>query len=565
MKGKLIKKAAAAAFSVLLASGIMFVPPAADMFGGGMTVTVRAAEAIDGLDYNENENYYEISTLTQLNAFIAYANGLNSDDACKGMTFKLTADIGSDENPVGVITPVYRFAGNFDGDGHTINGIIINSGYEYSSDKISVGLFCNCYGDIIKNLTLKNITVDTTANGKKAIDVGGICGWGNCSIRNCHVTGTINGRMYVGGIMGMGGSAIATISGCSFSGIVNAIYNPFGGIIGISSCPISDCTVTNAELNGESYAGGIAGIVTGYSPSVTNCKAANVSITTTTTEVDPKKNTGALVGGYGLSKIIPANISGCVYENVNGALAAIGMCKVNDAETTNYDGDSVRRYTVHCGENVTATYISGTTYDVGGVTCYAGGAKLTISNTAPVGRVFKKYVVKDGLGNDITDTALSGTTLTMPENTSVVVTAEFETPTIAETETPLIGTNLSYCTDYTNNKVYILYKFTPADERTVADYDYIQIINKTITDTTSPDYIIKPTNESSYINKDTGFINTVFSSVKFNDDSVINAGTGSYIVGIVLNDTTDAPNTEKFDFEAVPKYEIGEGQGGAGD
>lgn len=154
--------------------------------------------------------------------------------------------------------------------------------------------------------------------------------------------------------------------------------------------------------------------------------------------------------------------------------------------------------------------------------------------------------------------------ITNNSDNSYTFTATVKKYTIAETEKTL-DTNLSYCTDYTNKKVYILYKFTPADERTVADYDYIQIINKTITDTTSPDYIIKPTSESSYINKDTGFINTVFSSVKFNDDSVINAGTGSYIVGIVLNDTTDAPNTEKFDFEAVPKYESGEGQGGAGD
>lgn len=143
----------------------------------------------------------------------------------------------------------------------------------------------------------------------------------------------------------------------------------------------------------------------------------------------------------------------------------------------------------------------------------------------------------------------------------VVYTAVFEdaAATIAATQTALENTNLSYCVDNANNKTYILFNFTPAQGKSVTDYDHIAVINKQVAET-ADNYIIKPAqNNANYIDNETGFINTVYSKVKFSDGSTITAGNGSYIVGIMLDSTTSAPNTDKFDIKAFLKNYIEHG------
>ena len=155
------------------------------------TVTAWAQTPIEGLTYNETDGCYDISTLTELKAFISYANSVSDQSQCDGMTFRLIQDIGSSENPVGDITTVKKFKGNFDGNGHAITGMVVTQGLQTGNyNSSATGFFCWCYGGSVKNLTLTDVTVDAMGQENKG-NVGAIYGKGWCKVENCHVSATV--------------------------------------------------------------------------------------------------------------------------------------------------------------------------------------------------------------------------------------------------------------------------------------------------------------------------------------------------------------------------------------
>lgn len=135
---------------------------------------------------------------------------------------KLTGDIsltGSEFNYFST------FGGIFDGNGHTIDGLHIQSDMSY------LGLFSKLQpGAVLKNLTVKG----TVIPGKKQLVVGGIVGDNYGTIDHCTFEGTVKGNDYTGGIAG---------------------YNETTGII-------MNCT-TKGTIIGQHYTGGIAGTNSG--------------------------------------------------------------------------------------------------------------------------------------------------------------------------------------------------------------------------------------------------------------------------------------------------------------
>ena len=115
--------------------------------------------------------------------------------------FVLTDDIDMDPNVTGVppfpcalIAPhtgvgEFRFSGNFDGAGHIISNLHINA-----PDSQNVGLFGFLAGKVEK-LGLENVSVI----GKNY--VGALTGFSRGIISECYSTGTVNGYMFVGGLM----------------------------------------------------------------------------------------------------------------------------------------------------------------------------------------------------------------------------------------------------------------------------------------------------------------------------------------------------------------------------
>lgn len=124
---------------------------------------------------------------------------MNSGTTYEGQTIQLTADIdleGSETNqwiPIGYSNDtndiIYPFGGTFDGNGHRITGLYINTTSRYQ------GLFG------YNNGTIKNLgIVDGSVTGY--VFVGGVVGWNGGTVENSYNTGSVSGNINVGGVVG---------------------------------------------------------------------------------------------------------------------------------------------------------------------------------------------------------------------------------------------------------------------------------------------------------------------------------------------------------------------------
>ena len=180
-----------------------------------------------------------------------------------GKYFILTADI--DIESYGFTTAViapngYYFQGSFDGNGHTISNLKIDTG---GATNHYLGLFGYIYDAEIKNLRLENVSI----TGSDSIQyIGGLTGYCYSSdINNCISTGSINSGTNsnnVGGLVGFSYDN-SSINNCSstvtVAGGANAQY--LGGLVGMNYCSISNCFYTGAVSCGDnSYdIGGLVG------------------------------------------------------------------------------------------------------------------------------------------------------------------------------------------------------------------------------------------------------------------------------------------------------------------
>jgi hypothetical protein len=146
------------------------------------------------------------------------------------------------ENP----DPVFAFSGSFNGNGHKIRNVTINSDQPYG-----VGLFGCVLGNgrekVIENINLENVTV--TGNWI----VGGLIGYQfeGCLVKNIHLSGnnTITGNNGLGGIVGGG---VETIEDCSAEANIVVIGDQYGGgSAGILGGGLTGCIVKNCSAQGS--------------------------------------------------------------------------------------------------------------------------------------------------------------------------------------------------------------------------------------------------------------------------------------------------------------------------
>lgn len=132
---------------------------------------------------------------------------------------------------------VPTFGGIFEGNGHTIEGLI------YSAPVSNYGVFSNIQETgVVKNL---NVKATIHPEGKQVI-TGGICGNNSGQIVNCSFDGIIDAYDYVGGICGYN-ELSGIISGCSAKGTVTGAHYT-GGIAGENVGLISNC-INSADIN----------------------------------------------------------------------------------------------------------------------------------------------------------------------------------------------------------------------------------------------------------------------------------------------------------------------------
>ncbi len=246
----------------------------------------------DGLCYTcgydvptlDNDNYYLISNASELYWFAKYVNETDLtanaklvndiiiNPEIKYENKELVTDVTDFHQwkmPIGNYTAddtSKKYAGTFDGDGHSITGLYKEGTESYK------GLF----GCIAETGVVKNVSV-VGSYFSLGVYVGGIAGLNdglieNCSFVDSNIDTDHTDMKYVGDYVGgIAGKNTGTINNCC-----NTVYNTgenyilcgtlvgwyAGGIAGSSSGPINNCYST-AIVIADYYIGGICGETTG--------------------------------------------------------------------------------------------------------------------------------------------------------------------------------------------------------------------------------------------------------------------------------------------------------------
>ena len=277
-----------------------------------------------------------ISTLAELQSFAADVRGGNTYE---GKTVVLTADIalGGEETPW---TPIgnasNKFEGTFDGNGHIISDLYINS------TEANQGLFGYVNGGTVKNCVVQGSVVSTKGY------VAGIVGYNNKgTIENCMSTVDVNGSggSFVHYYDGIAGYSNGTVTGCVNGGSITATGgSACGGVVG---CNFGG-TVTNSYNKGNvsnpgSHVGGVVGQSRQSGAKVENCY--NIGA------VSGNTNVGAVVGqdqssscsnslylsgssAYGVGS--PSDSIGVMTESeLKSAAATLGSAYIADTDSIN--------------------------------------------------------------------------------------------------------------------------------------------------------------------------------------------------------------------------------------
>ena len=323
--------------------------------------------------YDTDEDAY---TLTSLDELIGFAE-LSNDNAFLDKTIYLGADItyhtgdastwsttapttysGAVWDPIGD-TSTYRFAGTFNGQGHTISGI-------YASGSNNQALFQRPAATaVIKDFSLKDshIIISSTNDGFKF--AGSIAGAGEGQYENiysdAYVTCTGTGAGGFIGCLNIGNSNI-TINNCWYDGtIVLTTYGcragGFVGSVGHSGTPatsanldITSCLytgdiqyeVTNTSKNGIHIGGFIGCILNSSDVTIKDSLVAG-----TMTGLDSTADTGAIIGTISENSTVEVE-DGTTYAttDVYGTIVGSGTITTGSVETVaEADTHSLGAYT----------------------------------------------------------------------------------------------------------------------------------------------------------------------------------------------------------------------------
>ena len=268
---------------------------------------------------------------------IALAEFLNSGNAetfdtenagvgnCHGYYFKQTADIdltGVTWEPIGY-SGGYYFAGNYDGDGHSITNAV-STGKVDPEGFATAGIFGWVAFGSVENLHVKNANFSAIGQNNYSY-VGGIAGvcYGS-SIENCSVVNSSleskrnNNNNCAGSIVGY--STGGTFEKCAAEnnqvktmayggGFVGEVDDTYGvGNSTFTNCYVAKCTVISEtdDSQGTSFSGGFAGEMTDSTLTLQNCYVYQTALSTSGNAVP--QGTGVFAGNlWGGCTIVDTN------------------------------------------------------------------------------------------------------------------------------------------------------------------------------------------------------------------------------------------------------------------
>ena len=376
-----------------------------------MPATVQASPASSGSGTKADP--YLIATAQDLIEFRDEVNALTKKSTST-LCAKLTKDIDlsnleGDWEPIGKATNTYKdyvaYGGTFDGDGHTISGLTIDSNKQYQA------LFGYVKGGEIKDLTVAgSVTTSTTSSAYAA----GIVSYGSpVTIENCvnQATVTATQKGYIAGIVGYTSTTGSSISGCTNQGAVSGVGDYVGGIVGTANNTVIKNCINSAEIvdtgkpGGSNYCvGGIAGAINSSSSIERSGNTGKITSTLKRTggvvgsaagTVQSCFNTGDVTGIYSLGGIA----GGCASSNT----------KITDC----YNWGKVESQTP------TSAFDDKATKGVGGVVgdpCSASYKGSILTNCYNVGTIVNKSTIADlvsgGVIGSSSGNSYSGTTTT---------------------------------------------------------------------------------------------------------------------------------------------------------
>lgn len=209
---------------------------------------------------------YQIASASGLKTFADIVNGFNGNEAnpyaCGKLVDNITLNSGvldangdlkngnfEEWQPIGIDLGsggYHPFKGVFDGQGHTISGLYMNSPYED---------YIGFFGYVSENAVIENVgLVDMFIRGDDNVGgfIGIITNGSKVSIQNCFVVGSLNGDEYVGGFVGLSDYGNLNVQNSYAMGTLNAVsYGDLIGKIDYNSTINVDNFFCNLSFNGN--------------------------------------------------------------------------------------------------------------------------------------------------------------------------------------------------------------------------------------------------------------------------------------------------------------------------
>lgn len=268
-----------------------------------------------------------ITEIDSLDTFKKFRDSVNKgDDDYSGKTVTLTGPIdltddGSPWTPIG--DDDHPFNGTFDGDSKSITGLEVNG---------TEGDYQGLFGWVGPNGMVKDVSVTGTVTGGKY--TGGVVGYNEGTVENCHYSGTVTGNLasapshtYAGGVAGYNDG---TVKNCYNEGSITVTGTSAdneeadaGGVVGYNKGAVENCYneggVKIDQIKEDAHAGGVAGYNASSTEestkpgTVKNCYNTGEASVTNTTQ---NSYDGGVVGynaNSGAASVKPGEVENCYY------------------------------------------------------------------------------------------------------------------------------------------------------------------------------------------------------------------------------------------------------------
>lgn len=202
---------------------------------------------------------------------VASQSDLNAIRYCPSSAFILTQDIALSGSWTPIGTRAVSFTGDFDGDGHTITGLMIGDASAPAGEP--VGLFGMAQGATMRDLTIFGGQASVTRD-----EVGLLVGnCEECAVAAVEVTGSVSALGdNVGGLAGILQGTTSTLANSSSAAMVQG-NSLTGGLAGsVYSATVTD-TCASGAVTGTTKVGGLAGAASDFALLDRTCASGAVT------------------------------------------------------------------------------------------------------------------------------------------------------------------------------------------------------------------------------------------------------------------------------------------------